>query len=84
MKIEIKEKEDFYEIFVNGKNIGLTYNPKRVDEIVKESVEAPNALKKCYNCGITRPQIMFYKRSKSPDGHQSLCIICNHDWKPAY
>ena len=81
MEIEIKEKDDFYEIFINGKNIGLTYNPKRVDAIKRIS-DAPSAVKKCYNCGIIRPQIMFYKRSKSPDGHQSLCIICNHNWKP--
>ena len=35
MKVDVKRKVDFYEIFVNGKYIGLTYNPKNVDEMVK-------------------------------------------------
>lgn len=63
MNIEVKEKKDYYEIFVDGKYIGLTYNPKQVDEIVKVYLKDPEAVKKCSNCGISRHQIMFYKSS---------------------
>jgi len=80
MKVDVKRKVDFYEIFVNGKYIGLTYNPKNVDEMVKIYLEDPEAVKKCSNCGKTRHKIMFYKSSKSSDGLQAWCKICNHNW----
>lgn len=80
MRVEVKEKEDYYEIYVNGKNIGLTYNPKTIDELVKVYLKDPEAVKKCSSCGVTRHKIMFYKSSKSHDGLQNLCKICNHNW----
>ena len=29
MEIKIEPKEDYYEMYVDGKYIGLTYNPKK-------------------------------------------------------
>lgn len=82
MEVEVKQKEDFWEIYVNGKKIGLTYNPQRVDEIVELYQKDPRAFKKCSNCGVNRHIIMFYKNSKSLDGLHSWCKICNHNWEP--
>lgn len=80
MDVEVKEKDDSYEIFVNGENIGLTYNPRNIEILVKVYLEDPNAVKKCSNCGVTRHKIMYYKSSKSHDGLQNWCKICNHKW----
>ena len=82
MEIKIEPKEDYYEMYVDGKYIGLTYNPKRVDELVKLYLKDPKAVKKCTHCDVTRHIIMFYKNSNSPDGMHSWCKICNHNWEP--
>jgi len=55
-------------------------SPSLVDAVICQDYQ-PLQIKKCSVCKLIVPLSMFYRETKSKDGHQSKCISCSKQYR---